>query len=62
MLNKPNDPSVNERQWELYRLSVVEEWPDTPLKRAVIRAIQHRLDAIDVRVGVRKEKSLAVGR
>ena len=30
-------------QWELYRLSVVEEWPESPYKAAVIGAIKHKL-------------------
>jgi hypothetical protein len=34
---------VSERQWELYRLSVVEKWSDSPLKRAVSAAIEHKL-------------------
>jgi len=34
---------MTERQWELYRLSVVEEWPESPHKAAVIRAIKHKL-------------------
>jgi hypothetical protein len=34
---------MNERQWELYRLSVVEKWSDSPYKRAVSVAIEHKL-------------------
>jgi hypothetical protein len=34
---------MTERQWEFYRLSVVEEWPDSPYKAAVIGAIKHKL-------------------
>jgi hypothetical protein len=34
---------MTERQWELYRLSVVEEWEESPYKRAVIGAIKHKL-------------------
>jgi hypothetical protein len=34
---------MNERQWELYRLSVVEKWPESPYKRAVSVAIEHKL-------------------
>jgi len=37
---------MNERQWELYRLSVVESWPDSPYKTATIAAIQHKLAMI----------------
>lgn len=38
---------MNERQWELYRLSLVEEWPASALKEAVLAAIHHRLDELD---------------
>jgi hypothetical protein len=34
---------MTERQWEFYRLSVVEEWPESPHKAAVIGAIKHKL-------------------
>ena len=34
---------MNERQWELYRLSVVETWSESPYKRAVSAAIHHKL-------------------
>jgi hypothetical protein len=34
---------MNERQWELYRLSVVETWSESPYKRAVSAAIEHKL-------------------
>ena len=34
---------MNERQWELYRLSVVERWAESPYKRAVSAAIEHKL-------------------
>ena len=34
---------MNERQWEIYRLSVVEGWPESPYKRAVLAAIERRL-------------------
>ena len=34
---------MTERQWELYRLSVVEEWQESPYKAAVIGAIKHKL-------------------
>jgi hypothetical protein len=34
---------MTEQQWEFYRLSVVEEWPDSPYKAAVIGAIKHKL-------------------
>lgn len=34
---------MTERQWELYPLSVVVEWPESPHKEAVIDAIRHKL-------------------
>jgi hypothetical protein len=34
---------MTERQWELYRLSVVEQWQESPYKAAVIGAIKHKL-------------------
>jgi hypothetical protein len=34
---------MNERQWELYRLSIVEKWSESPYKRAVSAAIEHKL-------------------
>jgi hypothetical protein len=37
------DRLVTERQWELYRLNVVEEWQESPYKAAVIGAIKHKL-------------------
>ena len=39
----PLSPPMTERQWELYRLSVVEEWPESTHKAAVIGAIKHKL-------------------
>jgi len=36
---------MTEHQWELYRLSVVETWPDSPYKTATIAGIQHKLAA-----------------
>jgi hypothetical protein len=38
---------MNERQWELYRLTVAEEWPDSPYKAATIIGIRHRLAVIE---------------
>jgi len=35
--------TMTERQWELYRLSVVEEWPESTHKAAVVGAIKHKL-------------------
>jgi hypothetical protein len=34
---------MTERQWELYRLSVVKEAPETPHTAALISAIEHKL-------------------
>src|ERR1700693_766708 len=34
---------MNERPWELFRLSVVETWAESPYKKAVYAAIQHKL-------------------
>jgi len=39
----PLSPSMTEQQWELYRLSVVEEWQESPHKAAVVEAIKHKL-------------------
>jgi hypothetical protein len=39
---------MTERQFELYRLSVVENMPDSPYKRAVIEGIQHKLKTIEM--------------
>jgi hypothetical protein len=36
-----------ERQWELYRLSVVERIPDSEYKTAVVAAIAHKLMRLD---------------
>jgi hypothetical protein len=39
---------MNERQWELYRLSVVERWSESPYKRAVSAAIEHKLMVLEL--------------
>jgi hypothetical protein len=39
----PLSPPMTERQWELYRLSVVDQWPESAHKAAVIAAIKHKL-------------------
>ena len=39
---------MTERQWELYRLSVVEEWQESPHKAAVVEAIKHKLMILDL--------------
>jgi hypothetical protein len=38
---------MNERQWELYRLSVVKQAPESPLTAALISAIEHKLMTLD---------------
>lgn len=38
---------MTEGQWELYRLSVVETWPDSPFKVATIVGIRNKLAAIE---------------
>ncbi len=40
---------MSERQWERYRLSIVEEWPESPFKDAVMAAIEHKLKGLDRR-------------
>jgi hypothetical protein len=40
---------VTERQWELYRLSIVMEWEESPYKIAVIGAIKHKLMILALR-------------
>jgi hypothetical protein len=42
-LQFPLSPPMTERQWELYRLSVVEQWQESSHKAAVIGAIKHKL-------------------
>jgi hypothetical protein len=46
---------MNERQWELYRLSVVETWSESPYKRAVSTAIQHKLMVLGQHTAARDE-------
>ncbi len=43
---------MNEEQWERYRLSVVEQTPDSPYKAAVLEGIKHKLMTL-----ARQEKS-----
>jgi len=49
---------MNERQWELYRLSVVEKWAESPYKRAVLDAIEHKLMVLGQEV---RETTVGVG-
>jgi cob(I)alamin adenosyltransferase len=46
---------MNERQWELYRLSVVVEWSESPYKRAVLAAIEHKLMILGQDLATRQE-------
>ena len=46
---------MNERQWELYRLSVVERWSESPYKRAVSAAIEHKLMVLELETALREE-------
>lgn len=47
--------AMNERQWELYRLSVVERWSESPYKRAVSAAIEHKLMVLTQHPAAREE-------
>jgi hypothetical protein len=38
---------MTERDWELYRLSVVEQLPEGPYKDATIAGIRHKLQLLD---------------
>jgi len=38
---------MTERQFELYRLNVGEQMPNSPYKAAVINAINHKLMTLD---------------
>jgi hypothetical protein len=51
---------MSERQWERYRLSVVEEWPESPFKRAVVAAIEHKLEGLDRRPAWPPEEDYAL--
>jgi hypothetical protein len=37
---------MTERDWEIYRLNVVESMPDSPYKIAVIEGIRHKLEML----------------
>ncbi len=39
---------MTERQWELYRLSVIERLRESPYKSAVLDGIRHRLKMIEM--------------
>ena len=47
---------MNERQWELYRLSVVETWAESPYKRAISAAIEHKLMVLGRHTDAREAK------
>jgi hypothetical protein len=53
--------TMNERQWELYRLSVVERWSDSPYKRAVSAAIEHKLMVLGQHTAAREEPKKDAG-
>jgi hypothetical protein len=38
---------MTERDWELYRLRVVEQQPESPHKESVIAGIKHKLRLLD---------------
>lgn len=38
---------MTERDWELYRLDVVESMPDSQYKTAVIEGIRHKLEVLE---------------
>jgi hypothetical protein len=38
---------MNERQWELYRLSVVERWVESLHQMAIVAAIEHKLMVLE---------------
>jgi hypothetical protein len=38
---------MTERDWELYRLSVVQQLPAGPYKDAIIGGIEHKLTLLD---------------
>jgi hypothetical protein len=38
---------MTERQWELYRRSVVERMPESDYKQAALAGIKHRLLSLD---------------
>jgi hypothetical protein len=40
---------MDERTFELYRLSVVQAMPDSKLKTALIQAIRHKLNVLDAK-------------
>jgi hypothetical protein len=39
--------SMTEREWELYRLSVVRQFPEGPYKEATLAGIEHKLLLLD---------------
>jgi hypothetical protein len=50
---------MDERAFELYRLSVVESMPDSDVKIALIRAIEHKLRILDGGSGAEQPATLA---
>jgi hypothetical protein len=54
---------MTERQWELYRRSVVERMPDSDYKTAVLAGIAHKLmmlDRIEASSGHQRRRSDAL--
>jgi hypothetical protein len=41
---------MTERAWDLYRLSIAEQLPESAYKAAVIAGIKHRLHLLDQHV------------
>jgi hypothetical protein len=48
MSRSPYRAYMTERQWELYRLSVIERLRESPYKSAVLDGIRHRLRMIEM--------------
>jgi hypothetical protein len=51
--------AMNERQWELYRLSVVETRAESPYKRAVSAAIEHKLTVLGLHIADQSARAMA---
>jgi hypothetical protein len=49
MSRSPYQTYMTERQWELYRLSVIERLRDSPYKIAVLDGIRNRLKMIEMK-------------
>jgi hypothetical protein len=42
------DARLTDRQWELYRRSIIEKWPESAHKAAVSAAINYKLMILDL--------------